>query len=217
MIEILDCVQGSALWHAARRGLPTSSNFGAIIAKGEGKMRKSYLHKLAAEIITGEVIEGYKNADMERGNVMEDEARLMYAFMTDSEPTRVGFVRNGAKGCSPDSFIGTDGILEIKIQRADLLVETITKDKFPGEHVAQCQGNLWVSEREWIDIAVFWPGMPWFCKRAYRDPKYITSLSSEVDRFCDDLADLVERIQRYGERPDLMAQLRQSVEQGAAA
>lgn len=198
MIEIIDVQQGTPEWLKLRAGLPTSSNFASIMAKGQGKMRKSYLHKLAAEIITGEVIESFKSADMVRGNSMEDEARSFYAFMADCEPQRVGFVRNGRNGCSPDSFIGNDGMLEIKTQRADLLIDTITDDKFPSEHVAQCQGGLWVCEREWVDISVFWPKMPWFCKRAYRDETFIQSLATEVDRFSDDLAALVERLRASG-------------------
>ena len=37
---------------------------------------------------------------------MEDEARDLYSFMTDSDPLRVGFVTNGRAGASPDSLIG---------------------------------------------------------------------------------------------------------------
>ena len=134
---------------------------------------------------------------------MEDEARQFYAFMSDDpEPTRVGFVRNkgnyGQVGCSPDSFLGTNGILEIKTQRGDLLVATLFADRFPPEHVAQCQGALWVCEREFVDIAVYWPKMPMFVRRATRDEAYIQTLASEVARFNDELAATVEKIRRYG-------------------
>jgi hypothetical protein len=96
-------------------------------------------------------------------------------------------------------LIGNDGLLEIKTMRGDLLIEVITKDEFPSVHKAQCQGNLWISEREWIDISVYWPKFPPFIKRAYRDETYIQTLSSEVDRFNDELAQMVDRIRAYGE------------------
>ncbi|MCC6776685.1 MAG: YqaJ viral recombinase family protein [Hyphomicrobiales bacterium] len=198
MIQIHNVEQNSTDWLKLRCGLPTASMFGAILAKGEGKTRRSYLNRLAAEIVTGEPTETYTNQFMERGRVMEDEARDLYAFMYDVDPMRVGFISNGRKGCSPDSLIGDDGALEIKTQRGDLLVETLLKDEFPSEHKAQCQGVLWVAKREWIDIAIFWPKMPLFIKRATRDEAYIVKLASEVNRFNEELQYLVEKIRRYG-------------------
>ncbi len=59
-------------------------------------------------------------------------------------------------------------MLEIKTQRGDLLIGDAEQGTFPAEHVAQCQGALWVAERDWIDICVYWPKMPVFIQRAYR-------------------------------------------------
>ncbi len=200
MIEIHNVEQTSPEWFALRCGLPTASMFSAILAKGEGKTRRSYLYKLAAEIITGEPTEPYTNQWLERGQRMEEEARDYYAFFNDVEPARVGFVRNGKKGCSPDSFIGENKILEIKTQRGDLLIETLFKNEFPSEHRAQTQGGLWVCERDKVDICVYWPGMPPFIKEAGRDEGYIRTLSDEVDRFNDELAATVDRIRAYGQK-----------------
>jgi hypothetical protein len=219
MIQIHNMDQGSPDWFAVRCGLPTASMFSAILAKGEGKTRKSYLNKLAAEIIMGEPLENFSTPAMERGKMMEAEAREFYAFTNDVKLTRVGFITNGRKGCSPDSLIGKNGMLEIKTQRGDLLIETILKDEFPLEHVAQTQGNLWVAEREWVDLAVYWPKFPPFVKRAYRDEPYLKRLSEAVDVFNEDLARTAERIQRYGleETPGLLAALNASVEMTQSA
>lgn len=201
-VTFIDCEQGTEAWLKARMGLPTASEFSCIMASGRGgaesKTRRKYLLRLAAEIVTGAPIETYKSADMERGNLMEEEARNHYAFMHDADPQRVGFAINGQKGCSPDSLIGDNGMLEIKTQRGDLLIETLLKDEFPPEHRHQCQGNLWVCEREWIDISVYWPKLPTFTKRAYRDEVFIASLSRAVDDFNSDLAEMVDRVRRYG-------------------
>jgi hypothetical protein len=198
MIEIIDCEQNSEEWYAARAGIPTASEFGTVMAKGEGKTRRTYMYKLAGQIITGEAAQGYTNADMERGHEMEPDARRSYAFMTDVEPQLVGFIRNGQKGASPDCLVGENGLGEFKSKAPHILIEVLLKDQFPTEHKAQCQGALWVAEREWIDIVCYWPRMPLFVKRAFRDEDYIRNLSSEVDRFNEELAGVVDRIRRYG-------------------
>ena len=191
--------QGTEEWRRIRAGIPTASMFSAVLAKGEGKSRKAYMHKLVGEIMTGDPTESYSNGYMERGQAMEGEARDAYCFIHGVTASRIGFIRSGRKGCSPDSLIGSDGMLEIKTQRADVLVDTILKDSFPAEHKAQCQGALWVAEREWIDIAVYWPKMPLFVKRATRDEDYIKALSDAVEKFNEELDGVVDLIRRYGE------------------
>ena len=103
-LQVFHCEQNSEEWVRARLGIPTASEFKSILAKGEGKMRRTYLHKLAGERLTGEPADSYSNAHMERGHAMEDEARRLYAFMADVEPQRVGFVRNGNVGCLHDAL-----------------------------------------------------------------------------------------------------------------
>lgn len=204
MLTVYDCEQGSEDWFRARMGIPTASEFATVLsprAGTDGKARRTYLHKLAGEIITGEPMESYSNAHMERGKVMETEARDLYAFMKDVEPERIGFIRNGLKGCSPDSLLGDGGMLEIKTKLPHLLIDILLRDEFPPEHKAQCQGALLVAEREWIDIAVYWPKMPLFVKRAHRDEPYIHRLSSAIDQFNEDLFRTVESIRAYGVAP----------------
>jgi hypothetical protein len=203
-VEIIECDQNSPEWFEARRGLPTASMFATIMAKGVGGKgpsltRAAYMRKLAGEIVTGEPMSNFRNAAMDRGHEMEGEARDFYAFITGTTPELVGFIRNGNKGGSPDSLIGSDGLLEIKTAEAHVLIAYIEADKFPPEHMAQCQGNLWVSERNWLDLTVYWPKMPSFIKRVYRDEAYIANLASEVDRFNEELAALVQRVRWYGD------------------
>jgi hypothetical protein len=204
MMEILDCDQGGDAWLRYRMGIPTASAFKAIMANGRGgaesKTRKSYMYRLAAEIITGEPLENFSNKSMERGHALEDEAREYFAFIADAEPQRIGFIRNGRKGCSPDSLIDDDAILEIKTQRGDLLIETILKGEFPPEHKAQVQGQLWIAEREICNLLVYWPGMPPFVRAVVRDEAYIKELSTAVDQFNAELDAIVEKIRRPFER-----------------
>lgn len=201
MIEVFDFEQGSDEWRLARVGIPTTSRFADILAKGEGKMRRKYLYELAGEILTGEPAETFTNAHMERGKAMEEEARDAYSFLTDAEPQRVGFIRNGGVGASPDSLLGSNGALEIKTKLPHLMVESWVKDDFPPEHKAQCQGVLWVAERDWIDIVCYWPRMPTFIKRAHRDEKFISTLEREVAHFSGDLAALVDYLRHRSGDP----------------
>lgn len=198
MLQIIECEQNSAAWYAARIGVPTASMFKAVLAKGEGLTRKSYLHRLAGEIITGEPTETFQSQAMERGHLMEAEARELYAFAHDAELQQVGFIRNGNVGCSPDRLIATDGVLEIKTTRSDLMVDVLLKNEVPTEHRAQIQGNMWVAERAFVDVVIYWPKMPLFVKRVTRDEPYIANLASEIARFNDELAQTVEKLKRYG-------------------
>lgn len=204
-IQIFNCDQGTEEWHLCRAGIPTASMFATVMASGRGGgpslTRAKYMRQLAGEVITGNPMVSYSNSHMERGHEMEPEARDLYAFATDTAPEQVGFIRNGQKGCSPDSLIGENGMLEIKTKLPDLLIECWERDDFPPEHKAQCQGALWIAEREWIDLVVYWPGMPVFIQRAYRDEAYIADMSSAINQFNDELSVLVERVRSYGTAP----------------
>jgi hypothetical protein len=195
MIEVLDCEQGSADWFQSRLGIPTASRFKDVLAKGQGKTRRRYLLDLAGELLTGVPTESYFGRDMERGVIMESEARDLYTFMADVECQPVGFIRSGMKGCSPDSLVEANGMLEIKTKLPALQIECILEDAVPSEHVAQLQGALWVAEREWIDFVSYWPRLPLFVKRVYRDEEYIKTLAMEIDRFNNELREMVEKLQ----------------------
>lgn len=206
---IHDCEQNSPEWIDARKGIVTASEFSTILAKGrDGKSpsltRAKYLRRLAGERITGETTEGYRNADTDRGHVMEPQAAAMYALTTDAALTPVGFVTNdaGTVGASPDRLVGDVGMLEIKTATPHVLIEHIEaaiEDPryFPSEHYAQCQGGLWVCEREWIDLAIFWPRCPLFVRRIYRDENYINKLVVEVIRANSDIDAIVARVRAY--------------------
>ena len=199
MLEVFDMEQRSPEWYAVKRGIPSASNFSAILASGRGggvsKTRLTYLRKLAGERITGQTAEDFTNAAMDRGRAMEAEARHLYAFTSEGEIRTVGFGKNHGAGASPDALVGEDGLLEIKTARPDLLIGIIEDGRVPSEHVAQLQGNLWVFEREWIDLRIYYAGMPEFPARVPRDDRYIDdTLAPGVRRFNDELEELVERI-----------------------
>lgn len=200
MLEVFDCEQTTDEWFDVRKGIPTSSMFATVKANGQGggdsKTRRKYMLQLIGERITGEVADKFVSHHMERGRLMEPDARNMYAFMKDAEPQQVGFIRNGEKGCSPDALVGNDGLLEIKTKLPHLQIDVLLKAKLPPEHRPQVQGQIWVSEREWCDFMSYWPKLPPFIIREYRDDKYIKTLSDGVDQFLSELHELEERIKQ---------------------
>lgn len=192
-LEIFDFDQNSTEWFEARRGIVTASRFSDALAKGQGITRRKYLLTLAGEAITGECAESYSNAHMERGHLMEAEARDMYAFTRDVEPVSVGFMRRGRIGASPDSLLGSDGLLEIKSKLPHLQLDVLDKGKLPSEHVAQVQGQLLVSGREWADFVSYWPKLPLFCIRVERDEKYIEMLNQALADFVGEMDEIIKR------------------------
>lgn len=205
-MQIFDCDQSSPEWYAARLGIPTASMFKTVMAVGpkggKSATRVDYLNKLAGEILTGEPMANFVSPDMERGKIMEDEARDLYAFMTGAELQRVGFIRSGNAGASPDSLIGSKGGLEIKSAAAHIQVERLLADELPSEHKAQVHGSMWIAEREWWDFISYSPKLPLFVKRIYRDEDYIKSIALAVELFNVELQQTVEYIRRYGAKAD---------------
>lgn len=204
MIEVIDCDQGSPEWFTARLGVPSASKFATIMAKGRGGgdsvTRREYLRKLAGEILTGEPMESYVSAAMERGKLMEDEARDLYSLMMDIEPIRVGFIKNGVAGCSPDSLIGDAGGLEIKSAAAHIQIERLQDGVLPPEHKAQVQGSLWITGREWWDFCSYCPKLPPLIVRVERDEAYIAEIERAVRVFAAELDQLVGQIRNYSAR-----------------
>lgn len=192
---IIHCEQGTPEWYAARLGIASASNFAKILAKGEGKTRRRYMLDLASERLTGEAAESYTNDYMERGKVMEAEARDLYAFKTDCEPLQVGFIRRDdvMAGASPDSLLGDDGLLEIKTKLGALQLDVLELGRLPPEHVAQVQGQLWISNRDYCDFVSYWPKLPLFVNRVERDEKYIATLAQAVADFNGELDAIVRK------------------------
>lgn len=202
MIQVLDVEQGSAEWFAARAGIPTASEFSTVMARGKDGgasiTRLKYMRQLAGEILTEEPApEGYSNGFMERGKLLEDEARSLYAFMRDVEPQRVGFIRNGNKGASPDSLIGEDAGLEIKVAIPAVQIERLQRGTLPTEHVAQVQGSMWVSERASWAFVSYCPKLPPLIIDVPRDEAYIATLAKAVDTFNEELDAMVQSIRTY--------------------
>jgi len=200
-LEVFNCEQGTPEWRACRMGIPTASEFHSVLSGGGGKVRKTYMMKLLGERLTGEPMEAFANAHTQRGQTLEDEPRKLYVRdrWIDMRVHKVGFVRRdiagvGRVGCSPDALVDDDGMIEIKTKLPHLQLETILANRCPPEHLAQCQGALWITGRQWLDFISYWPGLPLFVTRVLPDPEYFAKLCDGVGSFIIELEKLQESV-----------------------
>jgi putative phage-type endonuclease len=199
-MKIIECQQGSEEWYQARLGKVTGTGFQKVLAKGQGKTRKSYMMQLAAERLTGLCQESFTNAAMELGTENEPAARACYEAVNDVSVLQVGFCESDIEhmvGVSPDGLVDNDGIIEIKCPNTTTHIDYILKNKPPTTYKAQIQGILWVTGRQWCDFISYDPRMKsrkYFCLRIQRDEEYINNLDSQVLIFLDELQELMDKI-----------------------
>jgi len=196
---MVDVEQGSAEWMAFRVGIPTASNFDKILTpSGEpSKQAQKYMYTLAVERITGKKEETYQSKAMERGNIVEDEARQFYELVTDSivTPCGIGFTdEKKLFAASPDGLIGEDGQIEIKCPIASTMCEYLLSNKLPGDYIPQIQGQLLVTGRKWSDFVAYYPGLRPLIIRVNRDEVFIGKLKAALETFCKELDSVTERI-----------------------
>lgn len=200
MQVITDIAQGTPEWLALRLGIVTCSELDCLLVDGKGEAgfgvaAFTYMNTLIGERITGEAADPFTgNRHTERGHELEGVARSLYCESEEVETTEVGIILNHGIGYSPDALVGDKGLTEIKTKLPKLLVDVILGGTIPKEHVAQCQGGLWVSEREWIDFICYWPGMPLFVKRMYRDEVMIRKIAERVKTFYEILDERMNKV-----------------------
>ncbi len=195
--------QGSVEWFQARCGKVTASRFKDVLAKiksGEAAVRKNYKAQLVVERLTNTAQETYTNAAMQYGTETEPQARAAYEFKTDNIVTEIGFIPHAEllAGCSPDGLIAEDGGVEIKCPfQSAVHIETLLNG-VPSEHIAQIQGSMWITGRQWWDFVSYDGRMPahlqLYIKRIERDGKYIADLEAEVIAFLKEVETLETKL-----------------------
>lgn len=64
----------------------------------------------------------------------------------------------------------------------------------PLEYFTQVQGNLLVTQREWWEFVSYYPGLKPVIVREEPNAVFQRLLKSELDAFCQELDDLVEKL-----------------------
>jgi YqaJ-like recombinase protein len=222
-MKIIDCVQGSDEWLAARLGIPTASEFHKIVGnstgelsrsrdkKGLSEVAKKYAYGLVAETLLGRQLEKQPGTPwaMERGKLLEPRARDQYSFTNDVELRMVGFVTTDdcRIGGSPDSLIiGARRGLEIKCPLDDNHMG-IYVDGPGDDYKPQVQGNLAICGLESWDLYAYHPELPDVTIRTYRDEPYIAKMSAALIEFLAIRDGMLAKARASGffERPALLA------------
>lgn len=189
-MKIIDCVQGSDEWIAARLGIPTASEFHRIITAVKGDLSKSarsYAHYLVAETLLRVPLEPDRPDPywIAWGKQHEAAAAQQYAFMTDTEIETVGFVTtdDGKIGCSPDRLIiGQRGALEIKCPAPQTHLSYLIDG--PGlDYKCQLQGQMAVAELSFVDLFSYHPDLPPALHRITRDEPFISKMGAALAEF----------------------------------
>lgn len=193
-----ELIQGSEEWLLARAGHATASRFSDVLAKiktGEAASRRNYRTQLVTERLTGLPVETYKNTAMQWGLDHEEEARSVLEERLGVLTEQTGFLKHPIVpwcGCSPDALVGHLGLAQIKCPFVSTNhVETLQRG-IPSEYIAQVQGELWVTGREWSIYVSYDPRMPehlqLFAQKVMRAEVYIESLATEVMAFLGEVA-----------------------------
>lgn len=185
-----DVEQGSTEWLRLRMGIPTTSDFSNIITP-EGKLSgdgaRTFAKLKTSEIMAGAPIEKGKSHWMERGNELEPEAVETYEFITGNRADVVGFITTDDSkfGASPDRLVNDDGLLEIKCPSPWQHTEYLIENKVSRIYRPQLQGQLLITEREWVDWYSYHPLLPPLIIRVFRDDQYIERIKKAMARFSD--------------------------------
>ena len=200
--DALEVEQGSEQWRMARLGYVSASSIAAVMAKGAGKTRQSYLEKIVAERLTQEIGEGFSNSSMEWGTQTEPQARMAYEVLNETFVTKTGFHKHPTikwLGVSPDGLIDDDGLVEIKCPNTTTHIGYIKDGKCPAEYYKQIQCQLWVTGRKYCDFISYDPrikneALRLFVVRVARDEELITEMEKEVIKFLEDVETYIKEL-----------------------
>lgn len=207
-MRVVDCIQGTPEWHAARCGKVTASKIADLTAKtksGWSASRANYMATLVAERLTGTVAESFSSAAMQWGKDHEEEAARIYAFERGTELSTVGFVLHPMMdnaGASPDRLAGNAGLVEIKCPNTATHIETLLGGSIDGKYVKQMQWQMLCTGRAWCDFVSYDPRMPvemqLHVARVERDDKAIAEIEDAVRSFLGELDTMVAALrERY--------------------
>jgi putative phage-type endonuclease len=200
-------IQGDAEWLAVRCGAFTASRMADLMAKtksGPSTSRANMIATLAIERLTGQPVETYTNAAMQRGTEMEQEARDAYAFLREVTVESVAYVKHPTLpnvGCSPDGLIADDGLLEIKCPAAMAKhLYALRSGDHAREYRWQLQHQLFVTGRAWVDATSYDPRYPQNLQlaivRVLPDEDDFMSLELEIAKAEREVSALVDELRQ---------------------
>jgi hypothetical protein len=206
-----DVSQQSEEWYRARLGVATASCFDKIVTPKTGEFSKSaeaYAATLIGEIVTGQNEEKFQSYWMERGAMMELDARSQYQAITELELDRGGFLTNDAMtwGASPDVRVlhgsRVIGGAEIKCPMPSVHIANLKRMQNHGvidpSYIPQVQGQIFIGEFDFVDWFSYHPNFPPAHIRTYRDDAFIAKLETALKYFDALVDDIVAMLTKMG-------------------
>lgn len=190
-MKVHDVQQGTSAWLHLRAGIPTASEFDRILTP-TGRVSaqaEAYMLGLLAERMMGHPRKEFISLWMGRGSGLEPDAVSFYELQRDCETQSVGFITNdaGTVGASPDRLVEERGLLEVKCPAEHTHVRYLLYKAVEQTYYPQIQGQLWIAEREWVDILSYHPEMPPALVRVERDDDFIKKLEKAVSTLSEQL------------------------------
>jgi hypothetical protein len=174
-----------------------------LIKTGEAAARKNYRSQLVAERLTGQPSDNFTSSAMQHGIDNEELARLEYSLMTGNDVQEAFFETHETlqAGASPDGYVDTDGLVEIKCPNTATHIETLKTNKIPKQYYWQIMGQLWITGRKWCDYLSYDPRMPLNAQiiliRVERNEEDIKRLEEEVRNFLESVDQEEQFIKNY--------------------
>lgn len=225
--RIVQCEQMSPEWLALRCGVLTSSKIADAVAirkrnpAEELACRRNLRFDLVCERLTGKNVEHYMSDYMEWGIENEPLARMSYEVQTGTSVQLVGFVFHPAiewAGCSPDGWIGEDGVVEFKCPESSTHLRYILAGEIPEEYRPQMHWQLACSGRQWCDFVSYDPRLPkdlqLFIVRMKRDEKRLFAMESAAEELLSEVEQMLSEIKAKNKiflTDGLAEQLEQSI------
>lgn len=190
MIQIItNYQQGSLDWFNGKLGRPTASEFGEFMTTDfecrTGKGPETYLYERLAEKLTKKPLpNAFSSWSVERGQILEDEARPFFEMETGLTTRTVGFVigEDGRCGCSPDALLDRAG-LEIKCPFPQTHLKYLDYGRVPPEYVTQVQGSLFVTGYDRWHFMSYHRGLPPLIVTVERDEEVMGKINNCLRQF----------------------------------
>lgn len=196
--------QGSPEWITARVGKVTASRVADVIARtksGYATSRANYMTELAIEQIVGLPAEQFVSEDMLKGSEREPFARAAFTFEEGYSVEEVGFIEHPfipMSGASPDGYVGSEELLEIKCPKVATHIDTLLSEAVPAKHMPQITWQAACTRRMSCHYVSFHPDLPidlrYFHQLVVIHPNAVAELEAEVEKFIRELAALVDKL-----------------------
>ena len=203
-MKVIDAVQGTPEWLAARAGRVTASMISNVLMKPETAGFRDYQAQLVAEILTGKPQNSdYTNVHMQFGSETEPLARSAYEAETGFSVDEVGFCQHPTierAGASPDGLVGKNLLVEIKVPKVATHLAYLLAGVVPAAYKNQMMWQMACTDRDWCDFVSFRPDLPehlqLFIVRFKRDSEKILALETAVIYFLSTVDAMIAQLKK---------------------